>query len=299
VVGVLSVLSAGLLVLACEDQIPDFGDASLDLDSSFVPAPPTADAAVPGDSGDASDASTPDDLAPFAGIWRGVGVQGNVTWTILVDIHGGAPGALVGVMAYPSLGCGGSLRRVDEADAGTDAGALDASVDGGGATVTLRELVSEGSCTPAGDDAFTVLPNGQLAYAYRELGSSSLDAYGTLTRVGSREPSTTPPLGIWANGVPDATYLWPLIATISRTDTQGAPVGVFVRATDTPFACGGLWTLGPSTANKLTLLEVLEDGNVHCPPATTVSVSLTDDGGLTYLRPDDAGADAGLSLLPR
>lgn len=293
----LACSAAGAIALACDDalDLPDL--PSLDLDSGPLPTVPVMDASIADAAEPDADAGPPDPLAPFLGIWRGTGFQGDQQWTILVDVHGGPRGELVGVMTYPSLGCGGTLVRLEDADGGADAGRLDSGLDASLPAVVLREEVSAGTCVPVGDDQLTLLEDGGLGFHYRVLGASDVDAHGTLTRVGERSPAQAPPIGIWTSGAPDGNHRWPMLATVSRTDLPGAAVGVFARAVDGSGVCGGLWTLGAAGAGTLTVQEVFEDGNIACPAPATVTLSLQGDGGLATARVDGTGADAGFVVL--
>ena len=49
--------------------------------------------------------------ASFSGTWSGSAIQNNSTsWSILLALSDDEIGAIVGSVAYPSLGCGGTLR---------------------------------------------------------------------------------------------------------------------------------------------------------------------------------------------
>lgn len=290
------VSSAGLVLLACEDSV-DLPSGTFDLDTG-TPSLPVLDATTAVDATaevDAGpvDAGPPDELAPFLGIWRGRGYQPDTNWTILLDVHGGPRGELVGVMTYPSLACAGTLARLEDVDGGLDAGPIDSGVDGG-TTLTLRETVSAGTCVPIGDDLLTVLPDGGLGFAWRPLGSDVIEATGTLSRVGTRQASSDKPLGIWSSGTPDTQYRWPLLATVSRIDEVGSPVGVFARAVTGEYVCAGLWTLTAAAPGRLEVAEVYADENMQCPPAGAVTLTLETDGGLAALR--DGGQ---VTLEPR
>ncbi|MEH1796494.1 MULTISPECIES: hypothetical protein [unclassified Nostoc] len=47
--------------------------------------------------------------AAYVGVWEGRGAQSNQEWSILMALTPGNTKAIVGTMAYPSLGCGGEL----------------------------------------------------------------------------------------------------------------------------------------------------------------------------------------------
>lgn len=327
---VLTLWAIGTVVLACEDSdfgsgIPfDFdastqlGDAALvDVHAADLPdGADLPDAAALSDAADASaaddaapDAGPPSPVDPFRGIWHGVGVQAGASWTILTDIHGGQPGSVVGMMNYPSLACGGTLvlnaadAGADAPDAGDagDAGDADDAGDAGLPTITLHESVSA-TCIQEGEDTFTLLPDGSLAFEYRTSLGGPVVATGTLTRVGERGAASSTFGGIWHAGELNANNLRSLMVTISRDDAIGAPAGLFLIDRNGSQACGGHWTLASTSASALELTEVFADGQIGCDgPGTALLNQVV--GGIAFSRSIDGGAafdagtdDAGLKL---
>lgn len=113
----------------------------------------------------------PDVQRPFVGSWQGTGEQSDHPgeWSIAATIAGGAVGAVVGTIAYPSLQCGGELilRR--------------AAAD----SMELREHITHGDCVDGGIITLGVRPGGWLAYGWRA-------EDGTLTARGQLAPARSP-----------------------------------------------------------------------------------------------------------
>ncbi|HYH80823.1 MAG TPA: hypothetical protein VEX86_13570 [Longimicrobium sp.] len=112
---------------------------------------------------------TPDPQRPFVGSWKGKGSQSDQKgeWSITASISGGAVGAVVGTIAYPSLSCGGDLvlRRVTED------------------SIEVRERITHGDCI---DGILTLgaRPGGWLDYRWRTE-DGSVTARGQLEPAGS------------------------------------------------------------------------------------------------------------------
>ncbi len=224
-------------------------------------------------------------------------MQAGASWTILVDIHGGQPGQIVGMITYPSIDCGGTLEL-----GVSDAGVGDAG-DAGASTITLHESVSA-SCITEGEDTFTLLPDGGLAYEYRVTPEGPVGAWGTLTRLGERGVVSSTFGGVWHAGAPNENNLRTLMLSVSRDDAVGAPSGVFLLDRDGSSGCAGYWTLASTSPGTLRFTEVFEHGQTGCDgPGTTllekvaadVAFSRTIDGGVAF----DAGADGGGLKLTR
>lgn len=297
---------AAVVTIACSDDSATTGsadasvkDATTDRGGPTDPGDATTDAKV----SDASDAAAPPSVT---GIWQGTqGTNYANDWTVLVGVLAGAetaaPGATVGVITYPSLGCGGPLTVVDVADGGADpdAGFSD-DRDGGTATVIKRFVAHETdsfNCVN-GDDYFSLLSDGTLRLEWRESPSST--AVGNLTRIATPGPSE-PLVAVWGGSTIDGAGFRPLLAAMTRTDTLGQGSGVFLlRNTNGGGGCGGLWSLSQKTsASNLTLAESFPQGQVGCPVDGGVLTTLVvADGGATYVRqiPADAGDAGPISL---
>lgn len=261
------------------------------------------DAASDAGIADASDASAPPSVT---GIWQGVqGDHYQNAWTVLVGLVAGAesaaPGATVGVITYPSLGCGGPLTVIGpDGGADTDAGFSD-DRDGGASTVIKRLVAHETdsfNCQD-GDDYFSLLSDGTLRLEWR---TSPADAVvGNLTRISTPGPSE-PLVAVWAEPAIDVNGFHALLAVMTRTDTLGKGSGVFMLRNDNGAeACGGLWTLSQRpNASSLTLTESFPQGQVGCAFDGGVSATMMAvDGGARYVRqiPADAGDAGALSLV--
>lgn len=271
------------------------------------PPPPAPDAAVadaappPPDAEAGVDAGPP--ASPLAGIWQGEATQSGIDpFAVLVSIHptalSAAAGSVVGLMTYPSLGCGGYLTRHDPATG--DAGAIDA----GAPTTALRLFAHEvvppaASCILEGDDLLTLQPDGKLLYEYfAEFAGVSVHASGLLTRVGGGGPVEALG-GSWAEPTSAPNGVRPLMASLVRTDTVGAPAGRFLRASaDGAYACGGMWTLRARTSpTDLLVDETFPAGQLGCETLALGGARLLQVGAqLQVIRATDAGAEAPLTL---
>ncbi len=55
--------------------------------------------------------------SPYVGVWRGSGSQGNgIEWSILIALTPGPLGSTIGMIAYPSIPCGGELSFQGKSD---------------------------------------------------------------------------------------------------------------------------------------------------------------------------------------
>jgi hypothetical protein len=269
-----------------------------------------AEAAAPeagADTGaDAGDASAP--TASIYGIWQGVqGPDYTNSWSVVVGVLDGvadaSAGQVVGVISYPSLGCGGPLTvRPAAAGPADDAGFVD-DRDGGDAGVVARLVFHENdnaSCV-SGDDYFSLLSDGTLRLEWIEDPATIADAGAYPNAVGGLARSGTvgasePLVGVWAEPTINTNGLYPLLGAVTRTDTVGQGAGVFMLVTDDPAnACGGLWTLTQRTGpTNLGLTESFPQGQVGCSGAFTAQL-IAVDGGAMYTRPtgDGGGEDGG------
>ena len=266
-------------------------------------APPPVDAAPPPVAAAEAGADAGPPPSPLSGIWQGTATQVGIDpFTVLVSVHPTAltatAGSVVGLMTYPSLGCGGYLTRHDPATG--DAGAIDA----GAPTTSLRLFAHESvppevACIVEGDDLLTLQPDGKVLYEYwGEFGGAPVYASGTLTRVGAGGPVEALG-GSWAEPTAAANGVRPLMASLVRTDAVGAPAGLFLRASaDGAYACGGVWTLRARTsASDLLVEESFPAGQVGCEGLALGGARLLGVGAqLQVTRATDAGAEAPLTL---
>ena len=139
------------------------------------------------------------DAAPpgptLAGIWQGTATQTGIDpFTVLLTVHPtaltGAPGAVVGLMTYPSLGCGGYLTRLDAAG---DAGAIDAAAPAVGLRLLAHEHLRCGELAHARALYLGISPTTPYAACRRALGlayvlgrSNDLPAALAMARAASR-----------------------------------------------------------------------------------------------------------------
>ena len=88
--------------------------------------------------------------SPFTGVWTGKTTEGR-DWTILLGLHDGAVGSLVGTIAYPSLSCGGELKLTQ----------LTAN------SMEFAQDITFGSCVDDLIVELTMQPDGTLHYSER------------------------------------------------------------------------------------------------------------------------------------
>ncbi len=108
----------------------------------------------------------------FFGAWEGRGSQPDPPgeWTITARIMGGQPvGGLVGTIAYPSLGCTGTLTLIAASSTGLE----------------LGERITTGPCEDGGIITLTPLQDGRLRYAWRKESIPGATAEGMLARARS------------------------------------------------------------------------------------------------------------------
>ena len=270
--------------------------------SDAAPEDAATDAGI-SDASEAGDASLPPTVT---GIWQGFqGDNYKNAWTVLVGLVAGAesapPGATVGVITYPSLGCGGPLTVIGP-DGGVDSDAgLSDDREGGASTVIKRFVAHETdsfNCVD-GDDYFSLLSDGTLRLEWR---TSPADTFvGSLTRISTPGPAE-PLVAVWSEPAIDVNGFRALLAVVTRTDTVGKGSGVFLlRNENGPGACGGLWSLSQRTsASNLTLAESFPQGQVGCAfDGGVTATMMAADGGARYVRqiPADAGDAGALSLV--
>ncbi|MBL0192715.1 MAG: hypothetical protein IPQ09_00585 [Myxococcales bacterium] len=271
--------------------------------SDAAPTPPDAsDAApTPPDAEGGADAGPPP--SPLSGVWQGTAIQEGIDpFTVLVSVHPTAlaapAGAVVGLMTYPSLGCGGYLTRHEPATG--DAGMIDA----GAPTTSLRLFAHESvppevACIVEGDDLLTLQPDGTLLYEYwSTFGGAPQYASGVLTRVGAGGPVEALG-GSWAEPTAAPNGVRTLMASLVRTDTIGAPAGLFLRANaDRSYACGGVWTLRARTsATDLLVDESFPAGQLGCDGLAPGGARLQQAGAqLQVTRATDAGPEPPITL---
>lgn len=108
----------------------------------------------------------------FFGAWEGRGSQPDPPgeWTISATIMGGQPvGGLVGTIAYPSLGCTGTLTLLAASPSALE----------------LGERITTGPCEDGGIITLTALQDGRLRYAWRKESIPGATAEGMLSRARS------------------------------------------------------------------------------------------------------------------
>lgn len=99
-------------------------------------------------------ATAPAAQRAFVGVWKGMGTQSDrpdSSWLITTAITGGQPGAVVGIIAYPSLACGGELVLQD------------ATAD----SLVVRERITFGECIDGGIITLSWRSPGYLDYHWR------------------------------------------------------------------------------------------------------------------------------------
>ncbi len=277
-------------------RLPEPDAQPVDAGAKDTSVPPPTDAAP-----EASvDAAPPGPT--LAGIWQGTATQTGIDpFTVLLTVHPtaltGAPGAVVGLMTYPSLGCGGYLTRLDAAG---DAGAIDAAAPAVGLRLLAHERVlPEVACIIEGDDLLTLLPDGRMLYEYwGDYQGQQYYATGTLSRVGVAGPAEALS-GTWAEPTAAPNGVRPLMASLVRTDAIGQPAGLFLRASDDgAYACGGVWTLrGRTSASDLLVEESFPAGDMGCTGAPLGGARLLGVGTqLQHTRATDAGPGPTLTL---
>jgi hypothetical protein len=307
----LLLLGASVFVACDDDSSGGGGSFEPDAGPGFdAKTPPTDAALVDATVEDAStsvDAADADVASPLAGIWQGTYVEQNagglqVLLAMVADPSERPVGSVVGLVAYPDLGCGSLLTRLDEnaADAGVfDGGATDA---GAGRSIVVHESPRSGNCLSEGDDRLTVLADGTMHYQYRTnlFPETDLSADGTLTHVGALGASE-PLVGVWREPTMNAAEVHPLLAVVTRTDTVDAAAGIFLLQGDVGSndTCAGVWTLGArNDAGDVTVNESFPQAQTGCTGVGSARLRAVA-AQLQYERSADGGAEAGALLLDR
>lgn len=107
----------------------------------------------------------------YVGIWKGMGHQNNppADWSMVIAIVPGAPGQIVGAIAYPSIPCGGELTLQHARN---------------NAVRVLEEITYGQACAynGRGQIALRWRGNNNLEYSW-ELPGSAITATGSLNKV--------------------------------------------------------------------------------------------------------------------
>lgn len=111
--------------------------------------------------------TAPSGFGRLAGVWEGEGNQFSTDqdWTISMALQPGRAQRIAGIIAYPSLACGGELTL------------LEAS----GTQVQVREDITYGDCIDNGSIVVRPASSGRLDWKYY-LPDGTQDAASTLTR---------------------------------------------------------------------------------------------------------------------
>ncbi|NTU80106.1 MAG: C40 family peptidase [Chloroflexales bacterium] len=203
----------------------------------------------------------------FIGSWQGTGSQVNPsnTWTVLTTITGGQVGALIGIIAYPSLRCGGELRlRKINPD-----------------SIEVLEHITYGGCFDNGITTYKVA-NGQLIYTqyYTYRPTTATATQDRNNSIGTTIPE--PYLGIW-RGATNQGRNWTIDLALNNANKDIIAGTVAYPSLN----CGGTLALASVTSALIVFSERITYGN--CIDNLIVTLELSSTDTLQYVESDSSG----------
>ncbi len=214
-------------------------------------------------SGGHQSAAIPD---AFQGIWRGEGRQFDPAseWSISICITGGDVGSIVGIIAYPSIPCGGELRL------------LEARPD----EIRLGERRTYGNCV---DDGRIVLRRSSTGLATFDwyFADGTHGGTGSVRQIDS--PASEVPsgyVGVWRGWGESLSFQsqWSILIAISGGKI-GSVVGTFAYPS---LSCGGELILTRVNADSIEVFEKYDFGTGSCVADGTDALKLTSSNTLDY-----------------
>lgn len=209
------------------------------------------------------------------GVWRGAGSQVNPTanWSVLVTYVGGAAGAPVAAVAYPSVPCAGTWTL-----SSSDASAA-----------FLRESISFGSCVTA-DITTRLTGSDSLYFDLVGVGLPNNTGSASLARVsasGSAVPLQFRGLWIGSGFQYNLSSQW----TISLALVDG-PTGSIIGSSAYPSVpCGGEILLEGATQSAMQLREHITYG--PCVDQGSMTISPSGEGSLSFVWRASSGGPIG------
>jgi hypothetical protein len=215
----------------------------------------------------------------LAGVWEGEAVQrsNQTSWTISMALQPARKQGTAGIIAYPSLACGGELTLVAASASET----------------RLREHITFGSCVDDGSIVVRVAGGGRLSWRWYTP-NGDLDAETTLTPVvrSTNRIGVVPARlgGLWeGEGYQFSTQQrW----TISMALQPGRSRRIAGTIAYPSLACGGELTLLTASRSEVRVREDITYGN--CVDNGSIVVRPAAGGRLDwkYYLPDGGRQDA-------
>jgi hypothetical protein len=215
----------------------------------------------------------------LTGVWEGEALQrsNQTSWTIAMALQPAKKQRTAGIIAYPSLACGGELTLVAASTAET----------------RLREQITYGNCIDDGSIVVRTAAGGRLWWRWY-MPNGDLDAETTLAPVSrpANKAGVVPARlgGLWeGEGYQFSTQQRWTISMALQTGRSRRIAGIIAYPS---LACGGELTLLAASRSEVRVREDITYGN--CVDNGTIVVRPAADGRMDwkYYLPDGGEQDA-------